>query len=134
MQVEENKHKSNIFKFINDVAINRRAWTVDGTENGIWLSRLKVGNLGKWEREGKRCAVCGNITMFDHRFYPHLQATRRCLQTIIPPLFTILFSGINLSLKIIAFLSVRYASRNGHIAFDDFVQIVSRMENLIGKL
>ena len=62
IQVEENKHKSSVLKFIDNVMINKRAWNVDGTENGKWISRLKLGDLGKWEREGKRCAVCGNIT------------------------------------------------------------------------
>ena len=47
IQIEEKKNSSRTLKYINNAAINRRAWNVDGTENGKWLSRLKLGDLGK---------------------------------------------------------------------------------------
>ena len=39
-----------------------RAWNVDGTIEGRNFSCLKLGDIGKWENQGKKCPLCDTIT------------------------------------------------------------------------
>ena len=60
IQWEKARENSTSLKYYPKRAKIGRAWNVDATENGKSFPRMKLGDIGKWGKEGKECVVCGS--------------------------------------------------------------------------